>query len=74
MLELCPRYWQQGKLYREMKKKLFTAACIAPEPQGDVPGHGVVVLVEVLGPQLKLQGPAGSLLRGRVAHGVEVES
>ena len=61
-------------LHRNEKKELFTAACIAPEPQVDVPGHGVVVLVEVLGPQLELQGPPDSLLRGRVAHGVDIES
>ena len=69
-----PEILAAGETLQRNEKKLFTAACIAPEPQGDVPGHGVVVLVQVLGPQLKLQGPAGSLLRGRVAHGVEVES
>ena len=74
MLELCPGYWQQGKLYREMKKRLFTAACIAPEPHGDVLGDGVGVLVQIIGPELELQGPADSLLRGRVADSVDVIS
>lgn len=72
MLELCPGYWQRGKLYREMKKLLFTAACIAPEPHGNVLGDGVGVLVEIIGSELELQGPAGSLLRGRVAHSVDI--
>ena len=59
-----------GETLQRNEKRLFTAACIAPEPHGDVLGDGVGVLVQIIGPELELQGPADSLLRGRVADSV----
>ena len=63
-----------GETLQRNEKRLFTAACIAPEPHGDVLGDGVGVLVQIIRPELELQGPADSLLRGGVADSVEVIS
>ena len=63
-----------GETLQRNEKRLFTAACIAPEPHGDVLGDGVGVLVQIIRPELELQGPADSLLRGRVADSVDVIS
>ena len=63
-----------GETLQRNEKRLFTAACIAPEPHGDVLGDGVGVLVQIIRPELELQGPADSLLRGRVADSVDVMS
>ena len=72
-MALLPGRMTAGELYREKCKSLFTAACVAPEPEGNALGDHVGVEVEIGGTETELQGSADPLLWSRVAD-VMVES